>query len=92
MKNKKFLFVILFLTVIGFILYLLPKHLQASNLTVSSLSTPKFTPTSSPSPTMGIPKFNFNKSTNLKEELQTVDPKIDTNDFSPLQQIISSLK
>lgn len=49
----------------------------------------KTTPTPTPAPT--IIKYSFNKSTDLKGELDSINPEVLDSDFDNLKQITTSL-
>lgn len=61
----------------------------SQTLQSSASSDPIVPLTPSPSPTPAV--FKFDKSTDLKSELQTVNPKVEDNDFESLNKIISAI-
>lgn len=75
------------------ILILLLKFLSV-NRANSTLADPKLStlqpiPSSSPNPTPE--DFNFNSTTDLKAQLDTVNPKIEDDNIAKLQDLIKSL-
>lgn len=95
--KSKLLTIFLLLVFIGVFLFLgkliflrsAPGQLISSKLTtqVPFIEQPTSTPTPTPTPII----FHFDKSTNLKSELETINPEVQDNDFDSLKKIISQL-
>ena len=93
MRNRILIFTILIVT--GPMIFLAVNKFKNSSSLISPsvinspspISSPSFSPTPSSSPE----NFNYDKTTNLKQTLQTVDPKIEDKNIEDLKQIIKSL-
>jgi hypothetical protein len=98
MKNK-FLTVTLILILVGIFIFLGNIFLDKTNSQnlispdgkniLQQVTNQKAALTPSPTPTSI--QYNFNKSTNLKEELDTVNPEVLNSDFDSLKPITSQL-
>lgn len=101
MKNR-----VLILSVAGAALlfvggFLILQRNPSSNLVstkFSSLVPGKNTSSSKPDPVKPLPSptptpvvFHFDKSTDLKNELEQIDPQVKNSDFQNLDQILSTL-
>lgn len=90
-STKKTIWIIILVTITCTIVYLIvtkfvgtPPGWKASLINPSgniSGSQPELTPTPTPR------QFQFNKDTDLKSELESVDPKAEDNDFSSLKHL-----
>lgn len=91
--KSSFLITLVLLTLLAVSVYwvvfkISPQKLVTTGL-ISSTSPSSVTP--EPSPTQTPQVFNYNSSTNLKSELQTVHPEVLDNDFADLKKVISTL-
>lgn len=93
--KSKLLAILLSLVFIGILIFLgklifngaSPQQLITSNLKTQSPNAAK-QPAPTPTPTPII--FHFDKSTDLKSELDTINPEVKDDDFDNLKKIISS--
>lgn len=53
--------------------------------------SPKVTPSPTTTPTPTPPVFNYNRSTDLQEELGKVNPQVGSTDFTELKELTNSL-
>lgn len=60
-----------------------PQNTLSKAKTITPSPLPSFTPTP--------PVFHFDKSTSLKEELDKVNPRVESSDFTELKKLIDSL-
>ncbi|KKR81164.1 MAG: hypothetical protein UU73_C0003G0268 [Candidatus Daviesbacteria bacterium GW2011_GWA1_41_61] len=91
MKIKLLLFILIGLATIGYLssVTILKDSPQKSVNPKSNTPTQaKVTPTPTPTPL----QFNFDSSTDLKKELELINPQIQSDDFKPLEEIIDSLR
>lgn len=96
MKNNflTFFLILLLIGVCIFVITIFFRKTDSPNLIKPQLEKvskivglPKITPSATPTPTPI--SYNFNKSTDLKKELESVNPQMLDIDFSSLQPIIS---
>lgn len=97
--KSKFLTILLILILVGAFIFL--GNIFFSNITSESLINPvgknllqtvgikKSAPTSIPTPTPI--QYNFNKSTDLKTELDAISPEVKSSDFDSLKNTTSQL-
>lgn len=94
MKSNYLLFlpVIAVILILGF--YLITQKTNSLRLLApqgKAEQSPKVAPSPTLTPTPTPPIFNYNRSTNLKEELEKVSPQVDSSDFVELKKLINSL-
>lgn len=94
MKNR-LLTIVLLLILIGFFVFLgnlIFRGLNSQKLTSPDGKTTVQNITSqiiTPSPTITPIEYHFDKSTDLKKELDTINPEVLDIDFNPLKNLIS---
>lgn len=88
MSKKKIIYIILAIIILGFLIFILmPRGLQGALVGPTLIqqithSQPSSTPKPTPIPTPAAPKnFQFNSSTDLKKELDGVNPLVLDSDF-----------
>lgn len=84
MKNKWWIILIVFITVIVVMIFV--RNRETTSLISPNpsqpTSTPESSPTTIPSATPNIPKtYNFDSSTDLKKELESINPQVLDSDF-----------
>ena len=89
MKNKQII-ILISLIIFGLLGYfILIKDNSKSLINPSADTNSELSPTVELTPTPII--FKYNSSTDLKSELQSVNPKVEVSDFDKLKHIISTL-
>lgn len=93
MKIKLILLVLIVLGILGYLVsvtLLKESPSQIISPQARNFTQVKATPTITPTPTPV--EFNFDSSTDLKQELELVNPEVKKTDFEPLEKIIEQLK
>jgi hypothetical protein len=89
MKSKFFILFIFFLG--GIFIFIFANKNQSHSLVSPNASSPKTSASPSPTASPSVEEFNFNSSTDLKQTLNSVNPKIEDKKIDDLKQIIKSL-
>lgn len=87
MKNK--VIVLLLVVLVGLVIYFLINKNNSDTLVSPGGLLYKVTPTPPSTPTPI--EYHFDSSTNLKQELNSINPKVETTDFDNLKKIINQL-